>query len=566
VLSTPSMLEGYTPGDLGLTEFAAYRKDEVTGREVQLEVIEFAAYCERRFAVASAPVGIGKSLIAISVAKLTGLRTAVVVPYKGLEKQYLGELAGHLVGVRGRGNYQCGDYAHLDCKGGMSMGCRYVRGSGGGASECEYERAVHAAREANVVVTNYDYWLNKHAYGQGLKRTAAEAELWGENPIELLILDEGDAAHETVSEFLACRVYENEIKRWVDPREMGDEIATWQKFVKEHEADLEAEIRTTGMELAHLGRKATRQQVEVLHGLEKLKSKFDRIKSIEDDWVLEERVGTKWGRIWAFDAIWAGRYTEQYLFMGVPKVLIMSGTLTRKDMALLGVKKDEYEYRQWASIFPAAKQPTYLCPAKKVNAEGKRVSIRIDKNTSDEDKRAWVEHMDAFIGARLDRKGLVLATSYEYAKYIRVNSRYGEFMVGNTNDVDSDDAQEEFEKFCKMTAPRIMVSPSFSRGWDFKGARAHYVIVPKCPFVPMSNKVMRARLDRDKAYGDLLCMRKVEQGNGRVKRGPQEIAECVLMDGHFEYFLGRAKGLAQAWFVESVRRVGELPKAAKINS
>lgn len=553
-----SVLEGYKPSDFGLdsTQYPAYRTDPVTGQEVQLEVIEFAAYCERRFACVSAPVGIGKMLIAISLAKLTGLRTCVVVPYKGLEKQYLDELQGHLIGIRGRANYTCGDYAHLDCRGGLSMGCRYANGHG-----CEYERAVGDAREAQVLVTNYDYWLNKNAHGGGLKRKEEDADVQGENPIELLILDEGDVAEEKVSEYLACKVYENEIKRWIDPRELGDKIETWKKFVKAHVGDLDAEIRTTGMELAHLGRKATAQQVSVLHGLEKLKDKFDRIAGIENDWVLEERIGTWWGRMWCFDVIWPGRYTESCLFLGVPKIVIMSGTLTTKDLALLGVQKEEYAYRQWGSIFPKSTQPTYLCPARKKNDEGKSVSIRIDKHTSEEDKCAWVEHMDKFIDARLDRKGLIMATSYEYAKFIREHSRHAAIMVGNTNDADSDSAQEEFEKFCKMSAPKIMVSPSFARGWDFKYERAEYIIIPKCPFVPMFSKVMKARLGRDKAYADLMCMKKVEQGNGRPKRAPDDRAETLLCDGHFEYFLYKSKWLAQEWFVGSIRKVMELPKA-----
>lgn len=557
-MNTLSILDGYKPSDFGLDAdvYPEYRKDPVTGQEVQLEVIEFAAYCEKRFACASAPVGIGKMLIAITLAKLTGLRTCIVVPYKGLERQYLDELGAHVVGIRGRANYQCGDYANLDCRGGLSMGCRYASGNG-----CEYERKVHDAREAQVLVTNYDYWLNKNAHGGGLKRKDEEAELFGDNPIELLILDEGDESADKLSEYLACRIYENEIKRWIDPRELGDKIETWKAFVKAHAGELDAEIRTAGMELAHLGRKATAQQVAVLHGLEKLKDKFERIAGIQDDWVLEERVGTKWGRMWAFDVIWPGRYAEAHLFLGVPKVVIMSGTLTPKDLSLIGVAKEQYEYRQWPSIFPIAKQPTYLCPARKTGADGKQVSIRIDKNTTEADKQLWIEHMDAFIEARLDRKGLILATSYDYAKYIMEHSRWSEHMVGNTNDPDSDNAQDMFDKFCEMNAPKIMVSPSFGRGWNFSYKRAEYIIIPKCPFIPMFSKVMKARLERDKAYGDLLAMKKVEQGNGRPKRAPDDRAETILMDGHFDYFLYKNKYLAQEWFVSSVRKVMQLPKA-----
>lgn len=566
--STLKILENYKPSDFGLDPaiYPEYRKHPVTGQEVQLEVIEFAAYCERRFACASAPVGIGKSLISITLARLTGMRTAIVVPLKGLQKQYVDDFAGQLVNIQGRGNYSCGDYANLDCKSGLSMGCRYAGGKG-----CAYEKAVGDAREAPVLVTNYDYWLAKNAHGGGLERTEEAAEELGENPIELLILDEGDLAAEKVSEYLSCRVYENEIKRWVDPKKLGDRIETWKAFVKSHAGELDKEIQDAGIELAALGRRATKQQVEVLHGLQRLKDKFDRISSIQDDWVLEERIGTKWGRMWCFDVIWPGRYTESVLFRGIPKVVIMAGTLVVKDLSLIGVKKGEYEYKQWGSIFPVSRQPTYILPPRKQvggsvgdgggKGEGKGwVNINIDQKTKSEDLRIWIDLIDWIIENRFDRKILIGTTSYDWQRRIMDMSRYRDLMIGNTDDPESDSAQDAAEKFFEMPAPKVLISPSFSRGWNFAFARAEVAILSKCPFVPMQGKVMRARLEKDKGYGDLLCMKKIEQFNGRIKRAPDDRGEVFLVDGHFTYFLKRAERLAQDWFVQSVRRVVELPK------
>ena len=569
-MSDLSILNGYKPIDFGLTEYESYRKHPVTDDEVQLEVVEFAAYCEKRFAAAAAPVGIGKMLIAITLAKLTNMRTAVVVPYKGLEDQYVTQLGSHLVDIRGRSNYTCADYNNLNCKGGVSMGCRYL--SRGGGSGCVYERAKDEAKNANVVVMNYDYWLNVNDHVGGLQRTQEEAKWFGENPFELLILDEGDEASEKVADYLSTKMSEQDIKRWVDPRAMSDSIKDWKSMITEYGivALLEAEIRTTGMELAFLGKKVTKQQVDVLHGLERLLGKYQRIATIQDDWVCEKREGTRYGRQWTFDVVWPGRYTEQYLFCNIPKVVIMSGTLTPKDMGLLGVNKEDFEYRQWASIFPSKTQPVYLCPPRKKNAKGEWVNININYKTKTEhpeDITAWIDWIDQFIGMRLDRKGLILTTSYDWQQLLMSRSRYGDLMIGNSNEADSESAADVAEQFYKMAAPRILVSPSFSRGWDFSGKRAEYVIIPKCPFVPLQSKVMKARLERDPLYGDHVTMKKVEQGNGRAKRSPDDRAETILMDGHFVHFLKKdsAKKLAQRWFLESVRTVYEIPPApAKI--
>jgi Rad3-related DNA helicase len=175
--------------------------------------------------------------------------------------------------------------------------------------------------------------------------------------------------------------------------------------------------------------------------------------------------------------------------------------------------------------------------------------------------------MDEFIALRLDRKGLILTTSYDWQKLIMERSRFSDLMIGNSNEADSESAADVAEQFYKMAAPRILVSPSFSRGWDFSFKRGEYCIIPKCPFVPLQSKVMKARLERDPLYGDHVTMKKVEQGNGRIKRAPDDRGETILMDGHFVHFLKKdsAKKLAQRWFLDSVKTVYEIPSApAKI--
>lgn len=548
----PNILENYTPADLGLDGYAAYRSDPVTGQPVQLEVIEFAGYCEKRFAAAAAPTGIGKSLVAMSLAKLTGARTCILTATKGLQEQYVrdGEEYG-LVDIRGRSNYECGDYANLDCRGGSSMGCRYVGGKG-----CGYEIAKAKAKEAELICTNYAFWMTVNDKANGLERAGDDAEWRGENPIEMLILDEGHAAPDLLSDYLSCRVYENEIKRWVDPREMGDKISDWRAFAREHTEDLKAEIRTTGMELAHLGRKAEKKHIDALHGLEKLLVKFERIGTMQEDWVLDLRVGTQWGRLWAFDVIWPGRYAEQYLFHGVPKVVVLSATLRPKTMSLLGVSKDDFEFREWQRIFPANRHPIYSLPARD---DGKE--IRIKHTTPQAQLLKWVEHIDRIIDGRLDRKGLIQTVSYDRQKFFMEHSRHSAIMIGNTNDAESATALEKAEEFRKSAAPRILVSPSFATGWDFPGRECEYVVICKVPFKPSQGKVQKAREAKDAQYGLYMTMIELVQGAGRGMRSAEDRCEVFVTDGNLTWFLNQNKSLAPAWFVQGLRKVVEIPKA-----
>ena len=556
-MSALKYLEGYTPSDLDLDGYASFRTDAL-GREVQLEVVEFAAYCEKRVAACMAPTGIGKSLVALALAKLTGMRTCILTSTKGLQEQYVRDSERYgLVDIRGRSNYECGDYSGegLDCRDGAVLGCRYANGNG-----CGYERSRAVAKEAGIVSANYAYWMTSNDKGVGIERTGKAVELAGENPFELLILDEGHLAPDLLADYLSVKFYEGDIKAWCDPKLMGDGIEQWQNLIKNVgvvEA-LKEEMKSAALGLAVLGRKAKREDVGKLRKLESLLQKFERVAGMKEDWVCEKREGTRYGRVWGFDVIWPGRYAEQYLFCNVPKVVVMSATLRPKTLGLLGVKTSDFEFREWPRIFPANRHPLYNFPAK--DEEGKE--IRMKYGMPAHQLSAWVEHIDSIIDLRLDRKGLIQTVSYDRQKYLMEHSRHAGLMIGNTSDPESETALQVAESFRDSPAPKILVSPSFATGWDFPGDQCEFTIVCKLPFKPGHGKVAKAREERDPQYGFYLTMVDLVQSAGRGMRSAEDRCEVFVTDGMLNWFLFQNKNLAPDWFVKGMRKVVEMPKPA----
>jgi Rad3-related DNA helicase len=349
------------------------------------------------------------------------------------------------------------------------------------------------------------------------------------------------------------------MRKWLgeDVKKMGDEVREWQRALKNEQVveNLRAEVRTCGMELVHLGRKATKEHVAELHKLEATLQKCERISGMQDDWVCEKREGTRWGRQWSFDVIWPGRYAEQYLFCNVEKVVVMSATLRPKTMSLLGVKGEDYEFREWQRIFPANRHPIYSSPARYEDKD-----VRVDRRTTDRQLQAWVDHIDHIIEARLDRKGIIQTVSYDRQRFLMDHSRFRDHFMGNTNDPESDSASEVAEAFRKASAPKILVSPSFSTGWDFPGSECEYVVICKVPFKPNQGKVQKAREERDEKYGAYLAMIEMVQASGRGMRSSEDRCEVFIVDGHCGWFMAQNKFLAPEWFVRGVRKVAEVPQ------
>src|SRR6266571_2369591 len=176
------ILDGLTPHDLGLP-FDSYRP-------IQLEAIEQAAYGDAPYQALAIPTGGGKSLVAVSVARLMNWRTIILTSTKSLQEQYGNDFSqAGMVDIRGRANYPC-PY-HRDCRNGQRMGCT--------VPICTYEQAKTHAKFSDLIVTNYDYWMHVNKKGGGL----------GE--FDLLVLDEAARSPEHLSSFLSIRIHENEL-------------------------------------------------------------------------------------------------------------------------------------------------------------------------------------------------------------------------------------------------------------------------------------------------------------------------------------------------------------------
>lgn len=430
------LLDEFTPADFGLDRFETYR-------DIQKEAIEQAVYGEKRFQALALPTGAGKSLVAVSAAKLSGWKTVILTSTKGLQSQYLDDFERYgMADIRGKANYRCKDVANFNCRDGQRVGCR--------SGECRYMTARNTAQSSSITVTNYAYWLSVKEWPMP----------------DCLILDEAHAAVDELSDHMGVRIYEKELIDLIGREDVrAEELSRWAgQFGMAYGMK-----RDCGIQLENamwmLQNEQTRQRAEQV---EKLQSLFDRLERIwrmdGEGWVCEYAEGTRYGRVWDFDCVWPGKYNE-FLFRNCPRVILMSATLRPKTLDLLNIPEDQMEFKEWPRIFPANRHPIYYIPPK--NDEGK--TIRMNHGSSDEDLKKWVELIDEIIQPRLDRKGIIQTVSYQRQKFLIEHSRWQAYMIANTSDPDSETAADICQKFKDSAYPVILVSPSFSTGYDFPG-------------------------------------------------------------------------------------------------
>ena len=488
----------------------------------------------------------GKSLVSMALAQATGWRTAILTSTKALQAQYAkdGRSIG-MVDIQGKSNYQCADHLNLNCRSGPREGCRLCEGLG-----CTYESAKYLAKSAKLVNTNYAYWIRACKFPPPLTISEKSGQ---PNPFDCLIADESALAPEILASQTNGKLHQDTLdEARIDYPEGEGNPGLWAAWAREHIDQVAAEVDNRSADLRKSDSRKRGLLRNKIADLEDLLESMEKISGMnDDDWIVEQRIGTSRGRTWDFDCIWPGAYAERYLFAGIPNVVLMSATLKPVTLRLLGLSKEKYDYREWDRVFPAQNTPIYCWPAissSGVTKTGEPKAVGLSRNTSEEDWAKVIENLDKFIDRFGTHKGIVHSGSYDVQRRILEGSRHSGNMMANTRDKDSDTAVEVAGKFRASEPPAILVSPSFSTGWDFPGDQCRWIWIAKLPFPALNTKIMKARAERDDRYIPHLVIQDLEQSSLRGSRYHDDWCVVCCGDGNLPWFYRLNKNLANSWW------------------
>lgn len=554
------------PSDLELPpHFSSYR-------EGQLETAISLASSGKRFRLLTAPPGRGKSLINMTVARLREDegRTVILTGTKGLQSQMMADFeAAGLAEVKGLSNYRCvavdrhlrgfspsGSTCDLGpCRAGVY--CNY-REEGG----CLYYDAQAQAAQARVVVTNYAYWM-------ALGRSGETMHLLGE--FDTIILDEAHTAPGWLTSFCSVSLDKDEIQDLLglDLPPINEGVAVWSEWAAHAQVQasqtseqlkgaLENSAAIKGADRSKLVKRILRLR-DIERGLGELAAagrwkrsegtrRETRMPGLHTDWVAE-KYETRVERGVRFTPVWPHNYAEQYIYRGIPNVVLTSGTMTKDIMQYMGIPPHKAEFTELDSSFNPARHPTFIIPR-----------VRVDRSNGEGEKRQLANAIDHIIGARLDRKGLIHARSYDRAKDIIRLSKHSSIMMSHT----SGGLTTTVGRFKKSEAPSVLVSPSATEGIDLPYDDCRYVIIVKVPFIDGRSELVKARSASDKNYVNYEAALAMVQMAGRGMRAEDDLCECFILDAHMEWFMERAKW--PRWFMRTWKRVNTYPPPLRLEA
>lgn len=518
-------MDGVHPSDLGLpdrfTEF----------RQAQIDMINRTLNSTKRFVAHAAPTGIGKSVALAAIAKYMGVRSVVCTSTKGLQEQYLSDFGScGMVNVKGRSNFPCTSHPSETCEEGAHRKCRCASGPQGPDSTCPYKAQWASACISPLVCTNYSYWSTVQRFGQGI----------GE--FGLLMLDEGHDAPDEIS---------NQMTTSFSERELDMLDASWPTIPislpqwKEWAIENAPRASTRYERLYQLsGMNVDTRTVKEIKAWSSLTAKLSTLSAMKGAWAVEQRLVRGQVDGYKLQPIWPYTYAEEVLFRGVGKVVIVSATLSRKTLQLLGIQNQDVDFYEYPSEFPADRCPVYSLPTVAMN----------HKSTSD-DFQVLVDRVDEIIEGRLDRKGMIHGVSYIRARDIAATSRFGKYMITHQ----SGETQDAVKVFMESPAPAILVSPSITTGYDFAGELSEYQIICKAPYPDLRGAVQNARKTQDWLYPAYEMVMALVQASGRQMRSKWDQSETFLIDDTITKCFDKHTQLWPKWFRPLVKKVTEVP-------
>lgn len=504
-----------------------------------------------------APVGSGKSAIAITVAKYFG-NAHVLTPRKSLQDQYLEDFGDHGISLmKGRGAYPCtfpsenrrAEYQDLvhcitnslpirispreigcdngPCKNDQSKFrlctgtyTNEATGSTGQEYVCPYSVAVNVAQQSDLVIHNLHSFIF-----QGYFASRFETR-------EIMIVDECHEMENTIRGFAEIKFH---LPGRIDPstiptREAAPLLSDWTSWFEQFTENFSDRV----------GRDGVSERMAHLDNIRKLDLLSDQFA----EKFVVETLAEPQGRFTTFRFIpeLVGNLTNKFLLNFGKKRLLMSGTIYNKTLFCKnnGLVDSETCFIQIPSSFPVSTRPIYAKPEYLIDTSHKGWDTNFV---------GIISRINVLLEIFSDVKGLIHTPSYHASRTL-FNA------LKDTNRIithEKDNFQEVLRDFFEdESGTDVLLSPICQQGVDFKYARARFQIILRVPYLNTSDPFVEHKVKNDFPWYNYQAMVIFGQQTGRINRAEDDFGATILMDERFTKFLSKNSGTLPKWLKDAI--------------
>lgn len=223
---------------------------------------------------------------------------------------------------------------------------------------------------------------------------------------------------------------------------------------------------------------------------------------------------------------------------GVKKLVLLSATINRKDIEVLGLNRKRVLYINCESPISAHVRPIVLQDLVAVNrGNQEEATIKIAK---------YIEEVLA--PRHQGQKGLIHAT---YAQ----SEIFKEYLTGPRYMFhDRFNKKEQYQMFRDSPADegRIFIASGMYEGIDLPEDLGRWQVIAKIPWPSLGNPAIKYQAENDEDWYSWETWRIVIQACGRICRTPKDFGVSYCLDSSIQRLIRQGEHLLPQWFIEGM--------------
>jgi Rad3-related DNA helicase len=513
-----------------------------------IEEIDKAFRNGKKFVILQAPVGSGKSAVAITFARKFN-NSHIITPQKSLQNQYYKDFSEDTVLMKGRNAYPCtrsknrriylkvitdikkgqvkqpsigeDNCANAPCRDSETIYklCTESQGT------CPYNAAIEVAQEHHTVIHNVHSFIFQTNFGGKFEKR------------EFLALDEAHLLEGIIRDFITKKFTVRGLVEASDTPSEAD-VDKWCEFFESDR--FLPEVTSAEKAMKEVDKEYVTERDRYLEKVQNFRDKKEYYGSAFTVKRTPNMVGDRClNTVFEFIPHSVGSAPTKLMFDYGEHVLLMSGTIYDKNMYCrsIGIDPNNAYFISVPSSFPLKNRPIYLKPEYQVDTS----FANWDANFQD-----MIQKICKILSIFHDVKGLIHVPSYQAAEDIASWLPSGRVIWH-----DKSNFQEKLQEFYDSQEPKVFLSPVCQQGVDFKYDRARFQIVLRVPYLNTSDEFVNFKVKNDYSWYNYNALLTFGQQVGRVNRAEDDFGATFLMDSRFNKFIASNATRLPKWLKDS---------------
>jgi len=493
---------------------------------------------EHRFWLANLPTGIGKSAIAITIARWLNdqkvEKTHLLTTQKILQEQYIKDFGSNYISnIFGRNQYKCVESKKdVTCE--QSAEEKKIYGLKP-CEKCPYVIARNEWIQSEIGLANFAFFLSYSLANQ--TQVSAMSR-------ELIIIDEAHNLENILTSFSTVIINAEYAQSMGFSKSefwnLSDEkLRLW--IIEHYYPKLVAHSSTYHKQLKQIDPK--RANPALIETLKLLDEYIAGLTTFVELWNVVEWHHSKIDNfgIITIKPLTAHGLAERFLFKHGKKIICMSGTLLELNQfaSQLGIPTANTKWLSLPSPFHKDNRKVFATYDQTLNVSFKNYDENVD---------ALCDRISIIINEiHPDEAGIIHVGSYKLANDILNKVRNKRILLH-----DSTNRMEIYNQHITSSKNTILLSPSMTEGVDLKDELSRFQIIAKLPYPSLGDAWIRSKMKRVKGWYEWHTIASLIQSSGRSIRNENDWCITYILDPSFKSIYTRKIGLFPMWWKESL--------------